>query len=38
MILTASLFQCLTEMSFSNSLFEYRVVNCDLCYQCDVFF
>jgi hypothetical protein len=33
MILTASLFQCQAEMGFSHSPFEYRVINCDLCYQ-----
>jgi hypothetical protein len=32
-ILTASLFQYLVEMGFSDCPFEYRVVNCDLCYQ-----
>jgi hypothetical protein len=33
MILTASLFQCPAEMGFLHSPFDYRIVNCDLCYQ-----
>jgi hypothetical protein len=32
------MFQCLAEMGFSDTPFEYEVVNCNLCYQCDVVF